>query len=358
MSYVWDTKRRTLVGRGFGAERPEFEWLEPDLAPVQASLQKVFKSAEVYLRDWSTDRTRFVVGVSAPDLPTSWYLYDRARKELSPLGDAHPGLRGVPMGTTRWINYKARDGLQLSAYLTLPPGAKSGERLPLVLLPHDELRSRDGFGFDPMVQFLATRGYAVLRPQYRGSSGFGRAFEKAADWEWGGKVETDLLDGVSSLAAEGIVDPKRVCIVGENFAGYLALAAASLYPKAYACAVSTSGASDLTGVVSGWGGAPFASVREVLEKTDPRDPRYAAMSPRVHAAAVECPILLMWKEQDAVMPPEQSQAMEWALKSAHKRVETMLLTDTDHDERIGKGETQLLEAVGAFLAKNLPVKQP
>jgi dipeptidyl aminopeptidase/acylaminoacyl peptidase len=359
VTYVWDEKGHTLAGRAFGSERPQMEWLQPDLAAVQSSLEKVFKSADVFLEDWSLDRNRFVVVVSSPDIPTTRYLYDKSRKELSPLGDTHPGLKGVTLGVTHWITYKARDGLELSAYVTLPPGAgKAGQRPPLIVLPHDDLRSRDRGGFDGMVQFLATRGYAVLRPQYRGSSGFGDAFEKAADWEWGGKVQTDLLDGIAALASEGLIDSKRVCIVGDSFAGYLALAGAALHPDAYACAVSTSGASDLTGIRAGWGGAPFWPIREVLEKTDIRDPRYAIMSPRVHAGAVQGPVLLMWKEQDAIMPPEQSEAMAWALKAAHKQVETVVLADTDHYERTGKGATQQFEALETFLAKNLPVAQP
>jgi dipeptidyl aminopeptidase/acylaminoacyl peptidase len=359
MTYVWDTKARTLAGRGFGVERPEMEWLQPDLVAVQASLQKSFKTEEVYLADWSTDRSRFVVWVASPDMPTAWYLFDKTHHELSPLGETHPDLKGVQLGATHWMTYKARDGLELGAYVTLPPAvASAGGRLPLVVVPHDELRSRDTFGFDFLAQLLATRGYAVLRPQYRGSSGFGEAFEKAGDWEWGGKIETDLLDGVAALATQGIVDPKRVCIIGEDFAGYLALTAAALHPKDYACAVSISGASDLTGLRAGWGGSPFAAMRLVLEKTDFRDPKYAAMSPRVHAANVEAPILLMWKDEDAIMPPEQSKAMAQALDAAHKSVETLVLTNIDHSARTGTGAMQMFEALDAFLGKNLPVHQP
>jgi dipeptidyl aminopeptidase/acylaminoacyl peptidase len=358
VAYVWDTKRRTLAGRGFGAERPEMEWLQPDLVGVQASLEKVFKSVAVRLADWSDDRNRFVVEVASPDVATEWYLYDKSHRELSPLGETHPDLKDVQLGATRWITYKARDGLEISAYVTMPPErARTGGSLPLVVLPHDELRSRDYFAFDFMAQFLASRGYVVLRPEYRGSSGFGEAFEKAGDWEWGAKIQTDLLDGVAVLAGQGAVDPKRVCIVGESFAGYLALAGATLFPDAYACAASISGASDLTGVLAGWGGAPFSAVRTVLEKA-PRDPRFAAMSPRIHAADARAAILLMWKEQDAVTPSEQSKAMAAALAAAHKPFETVVLTGTDHDEQTGKGFTQMFDALEAFLTKNLPVQKP
>ena len=296
-----------------------------------------------------------MLSVFGPDKPTAFYLYDKARRELSPLGEMHPGLAGVKLGATRWMNYKARDGLELHAYVTTPPDASPGQRLPVVVLPHPLLHSRDTYDFDYVAQFLATRGYVVLRPQFRGSAGFGDDFEKAGDWEWGAKIETDLLDGVAALAADGVVDPHRACIVGAGFAGYLALAGATLYPRDYACAVSQSGASDLTGIVAGWGGQPFASMRKVLKDVDPRDPRYAAMSPRVHASAAQGPILLIWNDQETVMPPEQSKAMGEALAAARKTYQTLIISDPHNDHLTGKQATQFLQALDEFLAKYLPV---
>ena len=150
------------------------------------------------------------------------------------------------MGTTRWITYKARDGLEIPAYVTLPPRAPPKDaRLPLVAPPHGGPRVRDAYDFDYVAQFLATRGYAVLQPQFRGSAGFGEDFVKAGKGEWGGKMQTDLLDGVAVLAAAGEVDPKRVCIVGASFGGYAALAGATLLPDAYRCAASIAGIGDL-----------------------------------------------------------------------------------------------------------------
>ena len=357
VQYVWEPKSGSLVGRGFGPARPEMEWLQPDLGGVHASLQKLFKAAEVFLIDWSSDRTRFVVLVASPDTPTAWYLFDRTRHELSPLGEMHPELKGAQLGETQWIAYRARDGLEIGAYLTCPPGMDAGSKRPLIVLPHSELRGFDGYDFNFLAQFLATRGYVVLRPEYRGSTGFGADFEKAGEWEWGGKVETDLLDGVAALAAQGAVDPSRVCILGENFGGYLALAGAALYPKSYKCSISISGASDLTGVLAGWGGGPFAAVRKTL-KTSPRDPRILSMSPRMHAADIQGPVLLMWKGEDSVMAPEQSQAMAEALARAHKSYETVVLADTDHAGLVGGGALPMFQALDAFLAKNLPVQRP
>ena len=357
--YIWDPRALRLAGWGAGGQWPEMEWFDKDVGAVHASLSKLFKDQDVGLVDWSADRTRFVLTVSGSDNPPIWYLFDKARRELSPLGEEYPELKAASLGKTRWITYKARDGLEIPAYVTLPPGATGpGSRLPLIILPHGGPKTRDGYDFDYLVQFLATRGYAVLRPQYRGSWGFGEALQNAGDGEWGGKMQTDLLDGIGALAADGTVDPRRVCIMGDTFGGYAALAGASLHPEAYACAISLSGTGNLKMVLSGRAGNSFRDLRSSLSKISYRDPRYDAMSPSEHVAAVRAPILLIWVDQDSEVSPEESERMRDALMAAHKVVETLVLKDADHDLQTAKARTQMLEALGTFLAKNLPVQAP
>ena len=162
-------------------------------------------------------------------------------------------------------SFKARDGLDIPAYLTMPPGAAPGAapgaKPPLVVLAHGGPASRDDYAFDFIVQFLASRGYAVLQPQFRGSTGFGKALEEAGRGEWGGKVQTDLLDGIASMAAAGMIDPARVCIVGASFGGYTALAGATLHPEAYRCAASIAGMSDLGQMINDEAGCTGATPR-------------------------------------------------------------------------------------------------
>ena len=140
--------------------------------------------------------------------------------------------------------YKARDGLDIPAYLTLPPG-KAPKNLPVVVMPHGGPDYRDYIGFDWMAQFFANRGYAVLQPNFRGSSGYGHKFTEAGLHQWGLKMQDDISDGVKKLIADGIANPKRVCIVGASYGGYAALAGATFTPDLYACAVSFAGISDL-----------------------------------------------------------------------------------------------------------------
>lgn len=355
---VWDAHRITAVGIASGAERPKVEWLDPELGAVHGALARAFKQATVELMNWSTDRTRFVVRVESPNTPPGWYLFDKSRKELSPLGEAYPELKAAAPASTSWIIYKARDGLEIPAYLTLPPGAVA-RRLPLVVLPHGGPSVRDDFTFDYLAQFIASRGYAVLQPQYRGSWGFGAEFEKAGDGEWSGKIQTDLLDGIAALAEAGQIDPALVCIVGASFGGYAALTGATLHADAYKCAASIAGMSDLGRLLIDEGhlaGVDSAATDELRRKVGQVAPlRLAATSPARHAADARGPILLVHGDQDTVVSPDHSRRMAKALVDAGKPVELVILEDEDHYLNKAANRTRMLEAIEAFLAKNLPV---
>jgi len=359
MRLIWDTNRNSVAGIVAGSDKPTAQWLDTDVGAAHGVLTRAFKGSDVTLTGWSKDRTRFVARVASPSSPGSWYLYDRARKEVSPLGDEYPELKGAALGTTRWITYKARDGLEIPAYVTLPPGATSGAKLPLIVLPHGGPAARDTFDFDFIVQFLATRGYAVLQPQFRGSAGFGREFREAGKGEWGGKMQTDLLDGIAVLAASGDVDPGRVCIVGSSFGGYAALAGATLNPSAYRCAASIAGISDLGQLITeearlfGRSVAGFDELREELGVADRG--KLAAMSPARHAAAVRGPVLLIHGDQDTVVLPAQSMRMASELKAAGKPYQLLILENENHYLTKSATRTQTLEALEKFLAENLPV---
>jgi dipeptidyl aminopeptidase/acylaminoacyl peptidase len=258
------------------------------------------------------------------------------------------------------MTYKARDGLEIPAYVTLPPGATTAAKLPLIVLPHGGPTARDTYDFDFLVQFLATRGYAVLQPQFRGSWGFGDAFENAGDGEWGGKMQTDLLDGITALAASGEIDASRVCIVGASFGGYSALAGATLYPQAYKCAASIAGISDL-GVllnekarVYGRDSGAMDELRENLGAQS--SAKLEAASPLRHAAAAaRTPILLIHGDQDTIVPIEQSELMDEKLKALNIPHEFVVLQAENHYLTKSATRTQTLEALERFLAKNLPV---
>jgi dipeptidyl aminopeptidase/acylaminoacyl peptidase len=356
---VWDNNRGVAVGVSTELDKPTVAWLDPTIGAVHGTLAKVFPGKAVTLQGWSTDRQRFVARVAGPAAPGAWYLFDAGRKEVSPLGDEYPELAGVPLGTTRWITYKAGDGMEIPAYVTTPPGLAAGAKAPLVVLPHGGPTSRDTYDFDFIAQFLASRGYIVLQPQFRGSWGFGAAFENAGLGEWGGKMQTDLLDGVQALAAQGLIDPSKVCIVGASFGGYAALAGVSLHPDAYRCAVSIAGIGDLgqliveQGRLYGRQSGSLAELKKTLGQATPD--KLTATSPARQAARVKAPVLLIHGTEDTVVLPDQSRTMAAALKTAGKPYELLLLEGENHYLTRSATRTQMLEATEAFLAKHLPV---
>ena len=357
----WDDDRKAPLAVVTEADRRTYHWLDPEIGAVHAKLSRAFKGKHVYLANWSKDRTRFVIEVSAPDAPPTWLLFDNKTNQASPIGDYYPELAAAQFGKVSWFTYKARDGLEIPAYLTLPPGAASAAKLPLIVMPHGGPAARDDEGFYWWSQFLASRGYAVLRPQFRGSSGFGRAFEKAGEHEWAGKMQTDLLDGIADLAAKGTIDPARVCIVGASYGGYAAVAGATFHPEAYRCAVSVNGVSDLSMILGEYQrlyGVDSPSVQywiKVLGESN--SDQVVAASPAKHVAGVAGPILLIHGKEDTVVPYEQSQKMNAALQDAGKPVTFITLDGDDHYLSSTETRTKMLEATEAFLAKALPVAQ-
>jgi len=360
LGLIWDPHTDALLGLSTGAERPSVEWLDPEVGAAHGLLTRALKGKDVTLYGWSRDRTRFIARAAAPSSPAVWYLYDKPRKEISPLGEEYPELAGVGLGTTQWITYKARDGLDIPAYLTLPPGAQPGTKLPLVVFPHGGPTARDSYDFDFIAQFLATRGYAVLQPQFRGAWGFGASFEDAGRGEWAGKMQTDMLDGVAALANAGQVDSSRVCIVGASFGGYSALVGATLYPGAYRCAASIAGISDL-GLLLGGGARYYGrdeivmdELREEIGATSTA--KIQAASPIYHAAAAtRTPILLIHGDQDTIVPVEQSERMSKRLRELNIPHEYVVLENENHYLTRTATRTQTLEALERFLVKNLPV---
>jgi dipeptidyl aminopeptidase/acylaminoacyl peptidase len=363
---VWDPLRAAPVAIVSGVDADQIEWLDTELGAVQQQLARLFPGRLVELASWSADRGRIVAHVTGPDALPAWYLFDTRRKQLSPIGEEYPELAGATLGATRAFTYAAQDGVPIRAYLTLPPGVAPGGKPPLIVLPHDGPAARDQLphdgpaardtlAFDWLTQFLATRGYAVLRPQVRGSTGFGGAFERAGHGETAGRVQTDLLDAVAAVAGE--VDARRACIVGRGFGGYAALAAANSKPEAWRCAAAISGVSDpglwLTETETTYGEDTrlLRGLQRDLAATDAQRLRDA--SPRAHAADIRIPILLVHGDQDPLMPYEQSKVMADAMQAAGRPVEFVPLPGQDHEVRTSAARTRLLASLDAFLGRNL-----
>jgi dienelactone hydrolase len=354
---LWDRDKVAPIALYYGGEHYQYDWVDKDMGAVYARLAKSFAGKDIRLVNWSRDRSRIVVTVESGDQPPVTYLLDLKQKSLSPLGEAYPELKGAALGHRTWMTYKAADGLEIPAYVTLPPGAPAtGGKLPLIVLPHGGPAARDEPGFDWWSQFLASRGYVVLQPQFRGSNGFGRPFEVAGRKEWSGKMQTDLLDGVQALAAKGVIDPKRVCIMGASYGGFAALEGATLHGDAYRCAVSVNGVSDIGAMLNQDirnGGYDSGAVRYWRRQLGYG--RNDTISPVKVADQAKGPILLIHARQDTTVYYEQSEKMQAALTAAGKPSQLVTLEGDDHYLSDAASRIAMLKAVDAFLAKNLPV---
>ena len=353
---IRDPYSNAILGAWSSGADPKIFWLD-DKARVRAEgLQKTFGGKSADLIGRSADGTRSLVAVGTHATPDTYYLIDYQRGTADIVGEEYPALEKVPLGEVREFTYKARDDYDVPAFLTLPPEAEN-QRLPLVVLPHGGPEARDGRSFDWLAQFLASRGYAVLQPQFRGSTGYGEAHRKAGYRQWGGLMQDDVSDGVKALIEQGIADSARVCIAGASYGGYAALAGATLTPDLYACAISINGVSDLPamlGFQEARGGEESDSLAYWKEHIgSPIDPAVTSKSPARNAVGVRAPILLLHGVHDSVVPVEQSRKMAQALKTANKPHTFIELSGEDHWLSRSASRIQVLTEMEKFLAKYL-----
>uniref|UniRef100_B0SY00 Peptidase S9 prolyl oligopeptidase active site domain protein n=1 Tax=Caulobacter sp. (strain K31) TaxID=366602 RepID=B0SY00_CAUSK len=355
---VTDDEQR-LIGLSSTDVYTEYEFFEPRLKAVWPQVRQVFAGRQVTLTSNTPDYAKLIVYVEGTGEPGGYYLVDLGAKKVKRIGAAYPALTGGDIAQVQAIKYKAADGLEINAYLTLPNG-RPAKSLPLIVFPHGGPQSRDGAGFDWWAQAMASRGYAVLQPNFRGSSGYGRKFVEAAYGEWGGKMQTDLSDGVRALAKAGTIDPKRVCIVGGSYGGYAALAGITLDKGVYRCAVAVAGVSDMGKMLdreTARSGADSSTVRYWkrymgVEKSS--DALLNQRSPVNFANNADGPVLLIHGKDDTVVNYDQSAAMRHALEKAGKPVELVTLKAEDHWlSREGTRQQMLSETV-TFLEKNNP----
>jgi dipeptidyl aminopeptidase/acylaminoacyl peptidase len=349
-----------IGGYALKGETLSYTFFDPAAQGTWNAVARPFKNDQISLRSWSRDRKRVVVLADSPTDGPGYVLIDLNTKRGGFIGDLYKGVNANTISPVRPIKYKAADGLEITGYLTLPKG-RDPKSLPLIVLPHGGPEGRDTPGFDWWSQALASRGYAVLQPNFRGSEGFGWDFVKAGFGEWGKKMQTDLSDGVRDLAKQGIVDPKRVCVVGASYGGYAALAGATLDQGVYRCAVSVAGPSDLKrmliSVRDAHNGNMSAAQRYWLRFMGAdgiKDPDLAAISPARLADKVEIPVLLIHGKDDTVVRYDQSQIMADALKKAGKPVAFVTLDGEDHWLSRGATRLKMLTETVAFLEKHNP----
>jgi dipeptidyl aminopeptidase/acylaminoacyl peptidase len=350
-----------LVGLSKQGLNQSYTLFDESLQANWDRLQLGLQGSQLYLSDASDDLSVLVFRAEGAGEPGATYLFDANRRSVSLIGREYPGLAPTDVAQVSIIRYAAGDGTQLLGYLTTPNG-REARNLPLVVLPHGGPAARDYTGFDYKAQALASRGYAVFQPQFRGSEGFGVDLMEAGYGEWGRKMQTDLSDGVAHLAAAGVIDRNRVCIVGSSYGGYAALAGMTLDQGVYRCAVAVSGVSDLTTFLATerrhGGRARFNGGLRYWQRfmgvTTDNDPSLAERSPAQLVSRIDGPVLLIHGREDTVVPFEQSVIMERAMQRAGKDVEMVTLEGEDHHMSFPATRLQMLTATIEFLEKHNP----
>ena len=357
---------RKIVGVRYSGTDPDYAFLDDGLARSFESISAKLEYATLYLDSWTDDREVVLYRGYEPSLGDVWLIHRQSEDAVAMVAKRRPDIPVTALGALYSINYQARDDLTIQAILTLPPNFQPGESAPLptIVLPHGGPAAYDRYGFDWMAQYFANRGYLVLQPNFRGSTGFGKAFEDAGRGEWGGKMQDDITDGVNALISAGYSDPDNICIAGVSYGGYAALAGAVFTPDLYKCVIAIAPVSDLNQmlrsekrdhgrnhwVVSYW--------EDVMAEGDARREKLKSISPANFAQNVQAPVLLLHGNDDTVVPYAQSTRMKRALERADKQVELIKLKGEDHWLSVAETRMQTLREMDRFLREHMPIKDP
>jgi len=341
----------------FTDDRDRIAWFDENMKDRQAEIDGAIKGNENWITSRSDDDKSMLVWTGASNNPGSVYLYRPEIGRMSIVYRVNEKLKPSDLAPVQYVHYKARDGLDIPAYLTLPVG-RPAKDLPLIILPHGgPYYVRDNSDYDPEVQFLANRGYVVLQPNYRGSEGYGKAFYEKGEGQWGRSMQDDLDDGMDWLAHDGVIDPKRVCIIGGSYGGYAALWGATRNPERYRCAASFAGVSDLGRQLKyqldfrisrryrkDW--------RRIVQGGPKIDTKL--YSPLYTIDQLKVPVLLMHGDADQTVPYRQSKLYADALTKAGKTSEFYTLKDEGHGFSSAANLQTWLDRLDAFLAKYNP----
>ena len=338
----------------FDYSAPHWVFLDPRL---KTDFEIIGREVPGFLDLISRDRTdrKWIVAARRSEAPASYYVFDRAAKKVSKLYDEHPALTKAPLAPKKGVVIKARDGLSLPAYLTTPAGVEP-KNLPMVLLIHGGPWYRDYDNYDPEVQLLANRGYAVLQVNYRGSTGFGLEFLNAGTGQWGRGTQEDLYDSVQWAIDQGIADPKRIAAMGWSGGGFATLLALEQRPDLFACGVDGVGPAELatlyqttpsywTNIMPRW--------RRRGGDFDHDEKLNREVSPLYHVDKIRDPLLIGQGKNDPRVPIENADGMVAALRKAKHEVIYVVYPDEGHGFARPENNLDFYGRVEEFLAKHL-----
>jgi dipeptidyl aminopeptidase/acylaminoacyl peptidase len=354
---IFSEKTDELVGTSYEDERTRVYFRDLSWKADYELLRSKFPGKDVSLGSSTADDRVLLVTASSDADPGERYLFDRTTKKLTLQYKVRERIPREHMAEMKAVRYPSSDGLEIPAFLTLPRGVPA-KNLPAIVLPHGGPWARDGWGFDNLAQFLANRGYAVLQPNFRGSTGYGKKFLNAGNKQWGDKMQDDITWGVKWLVAQGIADPKRVGIMGGSYGGYATLAGVAFTPDVYAAAVSIVGPSNLITLLESI--PPYWEAGRIIfheRMGDPTKPEGRAQlvrqSPLTSAQKIETPLLVAQGANDPRVKKAESEQIVIALRDRGFPVEYILAPDEGHGFQRPVNSMALWAATEAFFEKHL-----
>ena len=346
-----------LIGTSYTDDKSRVVWRDKEFESDYNRLKKNLGDREIAFGSGTADEKKFIVSTYSDVDPGTVWVFDRKSKNLSTLYQVREKLDRKALSPMRPIRYKSSDGLEIPAYLTLPKGLPE-KNLPLVVVPHGGPWSRDNWGYNSYAQFLSNRGYAVLSPNFRGSTGYGKKFLDAGNGQWGDKMQDDITWGVKHLVDTGIVDPKRVAIMGGSYGGYATLAGVTFTPDLYAAAVAIVAPSNLNTLL---GSIPpyWEQIRTMFHKRmgDPGTAEGKAQlerqSPLNHVSKIKTPLMVVQGANDPRVKKAESDQIVIALRERNYPVQYLLAGDEGHGFARPVNNMAMFAAAEKFLAQHI-----
>ncbi len=351
----WPSDRH-VAGFYYETDRPHAEYIDPEAQRVDGLLERTLPGAFHAVISASRDGRRLIAVSYADVLPARFHLVDLTTHEVLPIGRLN-SIDSAQLAPMKSVVVPGEGGIGIPGYLTVPLGTVPGTRIPAVVLPHGGPYARDSWDYDPLVQMLANRGYAVLQLNFRGSTGYGQAWEEAGHQAWGTVMHEDVTAGARWLISAGIADPARLAIVGWSYGGYAALIGVEKEPDLYRCAVSIAGVSDMAQLALDdarfYGGQAAASDSMGTDQAT-----LAAESPVRHADRIHVPVLLVHGLDDYTVLVHESKDMARALARNDVPYELVLIKRGEHSLKRPEMRLTLYRSIEAFLGANLAAQQP
>jgi dipeptidyl aminopeptidase/acylaminoacyl peptidase len=342
-------RRNRVVGVAFATDVTNAVYFDEDLKKLVMSLSKALPGTpNVRIADSSVEEDKLLIYESRDNDPGSYYLFDRKARELRPLFAVREELDGVKLAEVTPMTFTAGDGTKVPGYITYPPGKEKQKGLPAIVMPHGGPSARDTWGFDWWAQFYANRGFVVLQPNFRGSSGYGDAWYRNKGFRSWGIAVGDVLDAGRWMVSQGIADPDKLAIVGWSYGGYAALQSAVVDSSVFKAVIAVAPVSDLADLKEesrGW------SNEELISQFVGDEIRQA--SPAQNASRIKAPVLLFHGKMDRNVAAAESRHMDRSLTAANVPHELVLFDDLDHRLDDSKARADMLRKSDEFLRKNL-----